>query len=454
MAKPGIGDILKQKFRLEKHFPNGRKAFTFLATDLTLGREVVLKGHRLGEDEQLDRGLEEAKTLCQFDSPNIISVLEHFVEDGISYHVTPFCQKGNLADRIRLNGGRPLLESEVLKIMGQLLDGVQEVHRKDWVHTDIKPDNIVFKDNGTAALIDFETAIKKGEMPIAYYTPGYAPLEHDNALPLDHLADIYSLGAVAHYCLTLDKPVRARYREVKDEMAVLGQCEGASNFLKSIDKALSLDKRNRPQSVSAWRAGWAGSNLCSTSVSYDHQTGDHDVTRRNDTVGQLKQQKDTAKKATCVAIVLAASAGGYQLNQPTTPLDNGQLVEQIVSEAVNAGKPEQSEQTYGVLLDNKPTQEQQNESASAIAKGYLKKAKEKAAIEQWQEAIDIAKKGIDIGAIGTTKQQLVGQIRKARQKMAQIQQKQDASKARDEYVQSTAEGIVKFLRKNKSSDSK
>ena len=74
-----------------------------------------------------------------------------------------------------------LTESELKQILLPILDGLEAVHEADFLHRDIKPGNIVIRDDGSPVLIDFGSARQavagKSRSVTAIVTPGYAPIE-------------------------------------------------------------------------------------------------------------------------------------------------------------------------------------------------------------------------------------------------------------------------------------
>ena len=209
----------------------------------------------------LDRFLDEARTLARFDHPHIVKVYRFFEAHGTAYIVMEYAEGETLS--AYLTRKETLSEAELKALLYPLLDGLEVVHKADFLHRDIKPGNIVLREtDGSPVLLDFGAARQaigaKSRSVTSIVTPGYAPIEqyssrgHQGAW-----TDIYALGGVCYRALTGDMPDDATDRVRHDPLVPLAKrCAGRASqaFLAAIDKALAMDERDRPQSVGAWRA--------------------------------------------------------------------------------------------------------------------------------------------------------------------------------------------------------
>ncbi len=89
----------------------------------------------------MEKFIEEAKILAKFRHPSIVRALNFFQENGTAYLVMDYYEGKNLAEYLEQKGGK-LDEETVIKIMLPLLDGLKEVHKNNFLHRDIKPQNI------------------------------------------------------------------------------------------------------------------------------------------------------------------------------------------------------------------------------------------------------------------------------------------------------------------------
>ena len=159
-----------------------------------------------------------------------------------------------------------LTEAELKAILNPILDAVEEVHGANFLHRDIKPLNIIIRDDEdhSPVLIDFGEArqaigAKTGSIT-SIVSPGYAPIEQyssdGNQGPW---TDIYALGAVCYRALTDQKPDDAPKRVPCDPLIpfmghrdplipVSDRCRGRASqqFLAAIDHALQVYRLDRP----------------------------------------------------------------------------------------------------------------------------------------------------------------------------------------------------------------
>src|SRR5690349_23991983 len=97
--------------------------------------------------------------------------------------------------------------AEIRQVLVQVTRALAYAHKKEIVHRDIKPDNIMFDEHGHAVVTDFgiAKAASGGKLTgtgMSIGTPHYMSPEQAKAQPLDGRSDIYSLGVVAYQCLT------------------------------------------------------------------------------------------------------------------------------------------------------------------------------------------------------------------------------------------------------------
>ena len=268
------------EYRIEKMLGGGGFGITYLARDINLELPVALKEYfpgdltsraadlsvrvRVPEAEQqfhwgLERFLDEARALASFRHPNITRVLRYFRENGTAYIVMEYESGDPLK---RWLACQPMLDQAgLLRVIHPLMDGLEAVHRLDFLHRDIKPDNIYIRADGTPVLLDFGAARRTtgGRDLTNIVSPGFAPFEHYHSQGKQGpWSDLYSLGAVMYWMTTGQKPVESASRVQDDAMhravdigdtAVFGEA-----LLRAIDWALSPHEGHRPQNVPQLRA--------------------------------------------------------------------------------------------------------------------------------------------------------------------------------------------------------
>ena len=236
----------------------------YLPSDLAVranGNDVLPKSTTDLEDFDwgLERFLEEARALAQFDHPNIIRVHRFFEANNTGYIVMDYAEGETLGSLLKRE--RVLTPSRLGELLFPLLDGLEEMHRMSFLHRDIKPDNIiVLKKDGSPVIIDFGAARQainaKSRSVTAIVTPGYAPIEQYSTRGTQGPAtDIYSLAAVAYRAIVGERPDDSTNRLTDDQLeGWVHRVRGWDRaFLEVVDKGLAFNGTDRPQTVAEWR---------------------------------------------------------------------------------------------------------------------------------------------------------------------------------------------------------
>ena len=207
----------------------------------------------------LERFIDEARILARFQHPNIVRVHHFFQANSTAYIVMEYAEGETLSDFLNRKG--VLTEAELKAILHPLLDGLEVVHRADFLHRDIKPANIIIRvEDDSPVLLDFGAARlaigAKSRSITSVVTPGYAPREqYSSRGNQGPWTDIYALGGVCYRALTAEVPTDAVDRMIDDPLIPVSErCKGSHQFLAAIDHALQVDESDRPQSASEWRA--------------------------------------------------------------------------------------------------------------------------------------------------------------------------------------------------------
>jgi serine/threonine protein kinase len=268
-------------YRIEGVLGTGAFGITYRAREIELGRWLAIKEyfprelvsrakngitvrttHRDDSETYkfcVDSFRDEAKTLVNFDHPNIIPVYRYFMANGTGYLVMPFAKGETLQDR--LNRDRTLPENEIMRIIMPLLDGLEEVHEAGFLHRDIKPSNIFIQEDGTPILIDFgasRQAVRDRRREAASpVTPGYSPFEQYSPKGRHGpWTDIYAVGATLYHMVHGSPPPDIFERMEADRMVPakeVGRGLYKPSLLAAIDKALELSPHTRPPDVASWR---------------------------------------------------------------------------------------------------------------------------------------------------------------------------------------------------------
>ena len=159
----------------------------------------------------------EAVNLARLQHPGIIRVFDVFDENNTTYYVMEYIEGSDLDQYVTDN--KALSEEEAIDIVSNIGEALQYMHSNKMLHLDVKPKNVMRKNDGSLRLIDFglsKTFNSNGQpdttSTIGLGTPGYAPIEqssykNDGVFPAT--LDIYALGATLYKLLTGKRPVDA-----------------------------------------------------------------------------------------------------------------------------------------------------------------------------------------------------------------------------------------------------
>ncbi len=189
----------------------GGMAEVFLAHQQSFDRLVAIKvmDNSLIEDPHYaERFLREARIVAKLSHPHIVPVFDVGVLDGHHYLAMEHLSGGDLKTRIR----EGMNAKAALRVLREMASALDFAHTKGYVHRDIKPDNILFREDGSAVLTDFgiarprETDMDLTQAGTVVGTPKYMAPEQCQGKVVDGRADLYALGIVFVEMLTGKPP--------------------------------------------------------------------------------------------------------------------------------------------------------------------------------------------------------------------------------------------------------
>ena len=252
------------KYTIEQELGKGGVGITYLARDWE-GRQVVIKMlktelHGRHDFKQLEEDfVNEAVKLSQFKHPNIVPIIEVINDRGWCI-VMEYIRGQTLADLVK-GLDNYLTAKEALHYIKQVASALKAVHAQGLLHRDIKPQNILIReDTKEAVLIDFGLALKFDRSPITNcggLSHGYAPLEqYQFNVIWDYYTDVYALAATLYFALTKTKPISAQERAGAKKLISPQEINPAisKHLNEVIEKGMTLDPAHRPQNVEQWLA--------------------------------------------------------------------------------------------------------------------------------------------------------------------------------------------------------
>lgn len=214
------------RYRIEELLGRGGMAWVYRAWDQDLERTVAVKvitpQEALEMAQSMDRFHREARVIARLDHPHIVQLYDLGKVDGQPYMVMQYIPGPNLEDRLRewSRCGRLLARDEVLTILRQVAAALDYAHAQGLIHRDVKPSNVLFKEDGHVVLTDFGLARLhagvRGQHPTltdadqVLGTPTYmAPEQATRTIPASPASDVYSLAVVAYEMLSGQPPFEA-----------------------------------------------------------------------------------------------------------------------------------------------------------------------------------------------------------------------------------------------------
>ena len=202
----------------------------------------------------LKRFFDEGFTLSQMHHHNIVPVKNFFREKNTAYLVMDFQPGKDLRWFIKNTDVSPS-ESFLLSVFSMVLAGLKEVHKKGYLHLDIKPSNILLRASGDPLILDLGAAFELDEKRIPKLqtlTHGYSSPEQHERRPLSYASDLYSIGMAMRACITHATPLSAVKRRKKDTVQPLVETHVdryRRQFLLTIDAACNMNHDRRPQTT-------------------------------------------------------------------------------------------------------------------------------------------------------------------------------------------------------------
>jgi eukaryotic-like serine/threonine-protein kinase len=254
------GSLLDDRYRVLRHLGSGGMASVLLCEDERLGRQVAVK--RLHADSPVDveqRFAREAKLGASLNHPNLVSVFDTATDDEGVLIVMEYVEGEPLSRMLRRG---PLRPEEVASMVRDLGDALDHAHSQGVVHRDVKPGNVLIREDGVTKLADLGIATasdgtKITRSGIVLGTAAYMAPEQLDGRRAGPPADVYALAAISFEALSGKRP-----REGRTPLEIAHQIanEGAPDLLDAwptapkeaarvLQRGMALEPGDRPSSA-------------------------------------------------------------------------------------------------------------------------------------------------------------------------------------------------------------
>jgi len=253
-----FGEAFIRGYRRIRRIAAGPVSELYLAESEQAGALVVLKVARDRQsenelDQSFTRFLQEYEIVQRIRHPSVVRLYDLGVSDQHAYLVMEYFRSGDLRRRMRST----ITPRDALRIAVAIARALDGINTAGVLHRDLKPGNIMLRDDGTLALIDFglakdtALAMQVTDHGQIFGTPHYMSPEQGHGEKIDIRSDVYSLGVILFEMLAQQKPYSAEnpmaiiYKHKNAPLPQLPERLGALQPL--IDKLMAKNPADRPQ---------------------------------------------------------------------------------------------------------------------------------------------------------------------------------------------------------------
>lgn len=323
------------RYRIDKFLGQGGFGEVWLGFDPELKRVVAVKLARRDRNtapESIDRFLAEARKAASLSHSNIVQVYDIAMVDEGWVIVSEYISGQPLSKRLREG---PVSWGFAVSTVIDIAKGLQHAHVRDLIHRDVKPANILLRDEGGAVLTDFGLAVTEQELisepdrisgTIRYMSPEQA---RGDAVELDHRTDIFSLGLVLYMMLAGRLP----YPESDTDSYIRSVASRPPRPIRSIVEAIPPDLERICMRALAFKAENRYASSQEFAEALEEWLDACDTANSTRTLVAPPTAPWPAKWAIAVVGVIATAAAATLVMRPSR-------LERIPEGSVSPGQPE------------------------------------------------------------------------------------------------------------------
>ena len=186
------------------------RAAVYLASSASLGRNVALKISKptIEDADECNEFAREYAAISALRHPSVVEIYDYGFHDGREFISMEYFPCGDLKMRLQ----QPITVRESLEFILRICGALQVVHGAGLIHRDLKPPNVMLREDGSIVLIDFgiakgaELGGRSTAVGVLRGSPYYMSPEQAQGIPLDARSDLYSVGVILFELLSGNKP--------------------------------------------------------------------------------------------------------------------------------------------------------------------------------------------------------------------------------------------------------
>ncbi|MGE9808038.1 Stk1 family PASTA domain-containing Ser/Thr kinase [Janibacter sp. G1551] len=263
-----VGELIDGRYAVQRHLADGGMAAVYLATDTRLDREVALKVMRpeLARDEEfVTRFRREARSIARLSHPHVVQVHDQGEDRGHAFLALEYVPGRTLRQVLTDEGA--LTPRAALDLLDQILQGLGAAHRAGFVHRDVKPENVLIRDDGMVKVADFglvraiSSQTATAQSGVVFGTVAYLSPEQVERGTADARSDVYAAGLLlfemvtGRKAVTGESPIQVAYQHVHGGLPTAASVQGSVPPAVDdlIAHATSRDPQDRPADADALR---------------------------------------------------------------------------------------------------------------------------------------------------------------------------------------------------------